>query len=125
MNPPVLVLSDVTLSAIQAEATRAHVMHGVNSVLRVTSNDRRFSILAEEVGEVAKELNDADIENRPVDRDKLVKELIQVAATAGTFVEALEGEISRIARRAEAPWRGSGMDRQARIDKEFMQEPDE
>lgn len=89
---PKLVLSGLTLSAIQAEATRARLKHGEHSMLGAqVSNDRRLAILTEEVGEVARELNDAEIEGRPVDRDKLVKELIQSAAMCASWVEALEG----------------------------------
>lgn len=79
------LLSSVTLAAIQAEATRAHLRHGRNSML-YGADDRRFRILAEEVG-----LNDAEIEARPPDRDRLVAELCQVAAMAATWIEALEG----------------------------------
>lgn len=90
---PQLVLSDLTLSAVQMEATRAHILHGQNSMLGAqVSNDRRLAILTEEVGEVAHELNDAVVEDRPIDRDALVKELIQVAAMAASWVEALEGK---------------------------------
>jgi hypothetical protein len=89
---PRLVLSDLTLSAIQAEATRAHLKHGEHSMLGANvSDDRRLAILTEEVGEVARELNDAAIDGRPVDRDKLVKELIQTGAMCASWVEALEG----------------------------------
>jgi hypothetical protein len=87
-----LVLSDITLAAIQAEATRAHLRHGPHSMLATGTDERRYRILGEEVGEVARELNDAEIENRPVDKDKLVKELLQVAAMAASWVEVLEGE---------------------------------
>jgi hypothetical protein len=87
-----LVLSGLTLSAIQAEATRAHLKHGDNSMLGPNAtDDRRLAILTEEVGEVARELNDAAIDGRPVDRDKLVKELIQTGAMCASWVEALEG----------------------------------
>jgi len=89
-----LVLSDLTLSAVQAEATRAHLKHGVHSMLgdRYSSGDR-LAILVEEVGEVAHELTydqggPGVGEGR---RDELVKELIQVAAMALTWVEHLEG----------------------------------
>jgi NTP pyrophosphatase (non-canonical NTP hydrolase) len=92
---PYLVLSGPTLSAIQAEATRAHLKHGEHSMLGPKTNDRRLAILTEEVGEVARELNDAEIDGRPVDRDKLVRELIQVGAMAATWVEALEGQAAR------------------------------
>lgn len=89
---PRLVLSAVTLAAVQAEATRAHLLHGENSMLGASqTNDRRMTILTEEVGEVAKEVNDGFVEGRPADRDKLVKELIQSAAMCLSWVEALEG----------------------------------
>lgn len=84
------LLSDLTLAAIQAEATGAHAKHKQFSMLYGT-NDRRFRILMEEAAEVARELNDAEIYDRPVDRDKLVKELVQVAAMAATWIEAAEG----------------------------------
>lgn len=83
------LLSELTLDAINAEATRAHVRHGQMSMMNGT-NDRRHRILVEEVGEVARELNDAEIEARAVDRDKLVKELVQFAAMAAIWIEALE-----------------------------------
>jgi hypothetical protein len=89
-----LVLSELTLTAIQAEATRAHLRHGDHSMLgkHYTSGDR-LAILVEEVGEVAHELTydqggPAVGEGR---REELVKELIQVAAMAATWVEFIEG----------------------------------
>lgn len=91
---PKLVLSPLTLSAIQAEATRAHLLHGEHSMLgtRYSSGDR-LAILVEEVGEVAHELT-YDSGGPGVGdgrRDELVKELIQVAAMAASWVEFLEG----------------------------------
>lgn len=85
---PYLVLSELTLNAIQAEATRAHLKHGEHSMMgqQYTAHER-LAILMEEVGEVAHELT-YDQRN---DRDKLVKELIQVAAMAASWVEYLEG----------------------------------
>jgi NTP pyrophosphatase (non-canonical NTP hydrolase) len=83
-----MVLSDLTLSAIQAEATGAHAKHGDRSMLgeHYTPHER-LAILMEEVGEVAHELT----YDQDGDRDKLVRELIQVAAMAATWVEHLEG----------------------------------
>lgn len=89
-----LVLSDVTLAAVQAEASRAHALHGHHSMLgsAVTESDR-LAILTEEVGEVAKELNEDRLGKLDGDwRDQRVKELIQVAAMALTWVEHLEGD---------------------------------
>lgn len=89
-----LVLSELTLAAIQAEATRAHLRHGEHSMLgKGYSSGDRLAILVEEVGEVAHELTydqggPGVGEGR---RDELVKELIQVAAMAASWVEFLEG----------------------------------
>jgi NTP pyrophosphatase (non-canonical NTP hydrolase) len=47
----------------------------------------RFAILAEEVGEVAREFNEAT--GRSLDRAALRKELIQVAAMATAWAEKL------------------------------------
>lgn len=92
---PTLVLSELTLSAIQAEATRAHLKHGDYSMLgpHYSAQDR-LAILMEEVGEVAHELT-YDQGGPGVgryDRDKLVKELVQVAAMAASWIEQLEGQ---------------------------------
>ena len=89
-----LVISDLTLDAIRAEAIRAHKLHGVNSMLSPTkTHDRRFGILTEEVGEVARELNECDIHEGLTEyrRVRLVTELIQVAAMAASWIEVLEG----------------------------------
>jgi hypothetical protein len=89
-----MVLSDITLAAIQAEATSAHLKHGEHSMLGPAySSGDRLAILVEEVGEVAHELTydqggPGVGEGR---RDELVKELIQVAAMAASWVEYLEG----------------------------------
>lgn len=92
-----LVLSELTLGAIQAEASGAHAKHGDHSMLgeRYTPHER-LAILMEEVGEVAHELT----YDQDGDRDKLVKELIQVAAMAATWVEHLEGAGAQARRRA-------------------------
>jgi NTP pyrophosphatase (non-canonical NTP hydrolase) len=89
-----LALSSLTLAAIQAEATAAHAKHGEHSMLsQKHSSGERLAILVEEVGEVAHELTydqggPGVGEGR---RDELVKELIQVAAMAASWVEYLEG----------------------------------
>lgn len=89
-----LVLSDITLAAIQAEATGAHAKHGPYSMLgdRYSPGDR-LAILVEEVGEVARELT-YDQGGPGVghyDPDRLVKELVQVAAMAASWIEHIEG----------------------------------
>ena len=77
------IISELTLSAIQAESTRAHILHGENSML-YQFNDERLSILMEEVGEVAREINEGLIHKRDVDKEKIEKELIQCAAMCAT-----------------------------------------
>lgn len=77
------------LDEILAERIRAHEKHGATSMESATPTAaRRLSILVEEVGEVAKEFNDAEHELRPVDLEKLRKELIQVAAMAASWADA-------------------------------------
>lgn len=75
------------------ERARAHALHGETSMESAPADDptgRRFRILTEEVGEVAKEFNDAEHERRPVDLAKLRKELVQVAAMAGAWAAACQ-----------------------------------
>jgi NTP pyrophosphatase (non-canonical NTP hydrolase) len=87
-----MLLSNLTMAAIQAEAIRAHARHGINSML-YGDDDKSLRILMEEVGEVAREMNELALGNINVDtyNKKLVKELIQVAAMAATWIEKIEG----------------------------------
>lgn len=76
---------------IRAERERAHAKHGPRSMERQSCFDRygiRYRILLEEVGEVAKEFNDALIEGRDVDGERLQTELVQVAAMAAAWADA-------------------------------------
>lgn len=87
-----LVLSDLTLNAVQAEAVRARAKHGENSLLNPDMPTLlKLAALMEETGEVVRELT-YDTNNG---RDKLVKELIQVASVALSWVESLKGEQTR------------------------------
>lgn len=75
---------------IKTERWRAHEKHGPKSMENGAAEDptgRRLRILLEEVGEVAREFNDAEIEDRPVDLAKLRKELIQTAAMAAAWAD--------------------------------------
>jgi hypothetical protein len=93
------VLSELTLAAVQAEATRAHLRHGACSMLAPTyTSGQRLAILVEEVGEVAHELTyDAGGPGVGEGREgELVKELVQVAAMALSWVEAIEGDWSEL-----------------------------
>lgn len=51
------VLSRATLNAIQAEATRAHIVHGDESMFGPHNSARRLAILLEEYGEAVEELD--------------------------------------------------------------------
>lgn len=93
-------LSALTLDAVQAEAIRAHLKHGDNSLLNPGMPwGLKLAALMEEVGEVAHELtyDQAVGPARGPDRDRLVKELLQVASVALSWVESLEGEWARVA----------------------------
>lgn len=77
---------------IADERDRAHGKHGSTSMEGLHPSDttgRRLRILLEEVGEVAKEFNEAEHERRIVDMQALRKELIQVAAMAGAWADAI------------------------------------
>jgi hypothetical protein len=77
-------LSQLTLDAIQAEAMRAHIKHRDHSQFNPNMHPgERLAILMEEVGEVAR---CHTYDQNPVN---LELELIQVAAVAATWVEAL------------------------------------
>jgi hypothetical protein len=97
-----------TLAAIQKEATRAHLLHGEQSMFGSQGSPRRLAILTEEYGEAVDEwfllrLGSAlgRVAHRltydvpPDDEESvpaLVRELIQTAAMAASWVEALEAE---------------------------------
>lgn len=83
-----LPLSPLTLDAVQAEALRAHLKHGPNSLLSPTATPaQKLAALVEEVGEVGRAMT-YDGDEGPA---HLVKELIQVASVALSWVESLEG----------------------------------
>jgi hypothetical protein len=78
---------------VASERDNAHAKHGATSMESMPSDDptgRRLRILLEEVGEVAKEFNDAEHEGRDVNLGLLMKELIQVAAMAGAWADACD-----------------------------------
>jgi hypothetical protein len=88
-DPVAHVLNSCVLKDILEEADRAHAHHGDNSMMNATaSNERRLAILTEEVGEVARELNEASIHGT-LDELKLYKELQQTAAMAASWMAVL------------------------------------
>lgn len=79
-----------TLAAISDERERAHEVHRANSMEAYGPTDlNRLCILLEEVGEVAKEYNEARVERRPINIEHLRTELIQVAAMAYAWADNL------------------------------------
>ena len=79
-------LQQVTLDAIAAECIRASVLHPRNHFANVAMpRGEKLAALGEEFGEVCRALT-YDVG----DRVNLIKELIQVAASAAAWVEAEE-----------------------------------
>jgi hypothetical protein len=80
----IMPLTALTLNAIQAEALRAHCLHGEHSILSKEMPDcERLAILVQEIVDVAHVLNCEG------DKTKLEIELIRLAAVAATWIEAL------------------------------------
>lgn len=83
---------------IVAERKRAHAKHGATSMESCDPMaDRRLRVLTEEVGEVARVLNDREHALMQLDyavdfAAGLRNELIQVAAMAVAWIAALDGE---------------------------------
>jgi NTP pyrophosphatase (non-canonical NTP hydrolase) len=74
---------------VQAERERAHAKHGDTSMEALPVDDlTRLTVLTEEVGEVARCFNEAR-HRPPLDAAALREELIQVAAMAGAWADAL------------------------------------
>ena len=81
---------------VHEERIRAHAKHGdLSAEAMGWDNPRWLPILTEEMGEVARVINEYDLGNinAPEKRAKLIEELIQVAAMACAWIDALtEGE---------------------------------
>ena len=83
---------------ISAERERAHAKHGRNSMEGTSANSFiRYTILAEEVGEIAKEFNEAQLRGgqHTLDLERLRTECIQVAAMAAAWADRLRFEIAQ------------------------------
>jgi NTP pyrophosphatase (non-canonical NTP hydrolase) len=75
---------------ISAERDRAHAKHGDTSMeSEPVDSYRRYTILAEEVGEVAREFNEGHHRGTGPDLALLRKELIQVAAMAAAWADRI------------------------------------
>lgn len=89
---------DDVYDRIRAERERAHVKHGETSMESAGCVDPiRLAILVEEVGEVARALNEYRHEAGDTEAiaEQLDSELIQVAAMAAAWSAALNGEALR------------------------------
>ncbi|MCA1624181.1 MAG: hypothetical protein LC778_10340 [Acidobacteria bacterium] len=83
-----LCLDSLTLDAITAEVMRQSAKHGPKAILApdgTKTDDERFNDLIEEIGEVARARTYDE-----GDTDKLVKELIQVAAIAAAWAQVVD-----------------------------------
>lgn len=77
---------------IAAERQRAHAKHGPTSMESYPPGSFiRYTILAEEVGEIAKEFNEAEARGgqHELDVDRLYRECIQVAAMATAWADSI------------------------------------
>jgi hypothetical protein len=77
---------------VRAERERAHAKHGETSMESADPLDPagvRRDIIMEEVGEISREYNEARHERRPVDPAALRSELVQLAAMAVAWADAL------------------------------------
>jgi NTP pyrophosphatase (non-canonical NTP hydrolase) len=75
---------------VRDERKRAHEKHRATSMEAFPPDDmNRLAILTEEVGEVAKEFNEARHYGRDVDLGRLRKELVQTAAMAVAWADAI------------------------------------
>lgn len=57
------------------------------------THSEALSVLSEEVGEVAREINEGIGKDRYIDKRRLLKELIESAATAVAWAEKVHAEI--------------------------------
>lgn len=83
-------MSEDVYAEVRAERERAHAKHGHTSMESCPPDDyRRLAILAEEVGEVAREFNEGHHRGTGPDLDLLRKELIQTAAMATAWADVI------------------------------------
>lgn len=83
---------DQVYAEISAERQRAHAKHGANSMeSKPVGAFIRYTILAEEVGEIAKEFNEAEARGgqETLDLERLRAECVQVAAMAAAWADRL------------------------------------
>lgn len=79
-------ISPLTFDAIQAENFRSQALFPNGAMILPNGDFRgvRLAVLLEEVGEVAKAINESE------PKEALVRELIQVATMAATWAQVLD-----------------------------------
>lgn len=83
---------------VAAERERAHTKHGPNSMESYSTRSViRYTILAEEVGEIAKEFNEAEARGgqHTLDLERLRTERIQVAAMASAWADRISFDLRK------------------------------
>jgi hypothetical protein len=88
---------------IRAQREKAHAVHGPTSMEALAITDpARLAVLVEELGEVARELNDARHHTSSpssavpgANLDRLRSELVQLAATAAAWADNIDRHPSR------------------------------
>jgi lipase chaperone LimK len=92
MTAPYIILDDVTLAAISAEAIAINESLGNRSMLRLTNEFQRNTLLAQSEGEISAlviQLNKHEI--GPEEYQALmVRKLVRVAAMAATWLQAID-----------------------------------
>jgi NTP pyrophosphatase (non-canonical NTP hydrolase) len=87
------MISRQLLDDIEVEQTAADDYHGARSVSNLAADDPTLAtILIEEVGEVAREFNEAALARRGVDLDRLRDELVQVASISLGWLAIIDGD---------------------------------
>jgi hypothetical protein len=85
-----LIIGEMALAEVQAEAARAHAHHGSDSLYYPSAtSERRLAILSEEAGEVAREVNELH-HGTPGSLERLRAALVQAAAVTLTWIQALD-----------------------------------
>lgn len=90
-------ISEDVLEMVMAEAKRAHENHGRQSML-YGRDDKSLRIALEEVGEVAREMNELALEHITAEEyhERILGELIQCAAMFVTWAEKKAQTVARL-----------------------------
>lgn len=87
------IYDEIRSERVRQEQLRREGRFTFTCASREMTNAQRLTVLAEEYGEVAHEVNEGIGEGRTVDTGKLRQELIQTAAVAVAWLEGLGSEM--------------------------------